>query len=75
MNFNELGHQIEIKSQATIARVKAVFDEENNIIFKNPLNGETKEYPLYLWFVAQLVMKQYYVKHGWIQVDKRGMKI
>lgn len=62
-------------SRQIVTRIKAVFDEENNIIFKNPLNGETKEYPFYLWFVAQLVMKQYYVKRGWIQVDKRGIKI
>lgn len=58
-----------------INSIRMLFDKENKIRFKNPLNGETKEYQAFLWIFLKFPIGQGLVKKGWFQVDTKGMKI
>lgn len=58
-----------------IDSVKALFDKENKIWFKNPINGEIKEYKILPWICLKFFIEPGLLKKGWIQVDAKGMKI
>lgn len=70
-----LGEQLKGTYTNCIDGVKSLFDEEHRVRFKNPLDGETKEYPLIVWGMITIFLKQRYIKKGWIRVDARGVKI
>jgi hypothetical protein len=57
-----------------IERIQSLFKPENNIVFRNPLDGETKEFSAFTWLFLRMIMHQRYIKRGWIMVDPQQQK-
>jgi hypothetical protein len=41
----------------------------NKVLFKYPINGETKEISMLLWLITKPILKRYYLRKGWLLVD------
>ena len=57
-----------------IESIKALFKPENNIVFRNPLDGKTKEFSAFSWLFLKTILHQYYIKRGWVMVDIQSHK-